>query len=131
MNPDILDVIKATTAGSLNGTLSFPEVVRRLLEVGVERYHVDLSRLEKTTYLRTGESVAEAEPMHNEPIADAFVADDVAAAVRASQTQGQPYREFLVRARRAGCVGYVAFLDGRCVVYGGRRGEQHVERWPG
>jgi hypothetical protein len=35
------------------------------------------------------------------------------------------------RAVRAGCVGYIAWLAGKQVAYFGRRGETHVERFPG
>ncbi len=52
------------------------------------------------------------------------------AAIRGSQSGQVKYPEFLARSRRAGCVGYVVWLAGRHVTYFGRRGEQHVERFP-
>lgn len=42
----ITDVARATLAG----TIAFPEVVRRLIETGVEYYHVDYVALRKTFY---------------------------------------------------------------------------------
>lgn len=39
--------------------------------------------------------------------------------------------EFVKRATAEGVLRYWAFLAGRQVVYFGRKGEQHVERFPG
>ena len=41
------------------------------------------------------------------------------------------YPQFLRLSRAAGCVGYVTWITGRHVTYFGRRGETHVERFPG
>lgn len=40
------------------------------------------------------------------------------------------YPEFKQLSQRAGCVGYTVWIEGRHVVYHGRRGETHVERFP-
>ena len=49
----IAEVARATLAG----TITFPEVVRRLLATGVEYYHVDYVALRKTFYSAAGEVV--------------------------------------------------------------------------
>jgi uncharacterized protein YbcV (DUF1398 family) len=130
MEPHTIDVIEQSVLGSLSGALRFPQVVARLQEVGVARYHVDFLRSEATHYLRNGESHVASLPMPPEPIAEELSASDVAAAVQAAQTEGLPYPEFLMRVRRAGCIGYFAYLDGRRVVYSGGQGDEHVEHFP-
>lgn len=130
MDNTAIKVIKRSTEGSLQGTLSFAEVVGMLIQVGVSRYHVDYPRSEKTVYFRNGESFVESLLLPEPPIAEAFSTAEVAAAVRASQTEGQSFTDFVSRTRKAGCVGYVAYLDGRRVVYTGALGEEHVEYFP-
>lgn len=130
MDKHTLETIERSTTGSLDGSLSFPETVGILMEVGVSRYRVDFPRAEKTTYLRNGESRVDPLAMPDEPIAEAFCAEGVANAVRASQTERLPFPQFLVRARQAGCVGYVVYLDGRRVVYSGALGDEHIEHFP-
>ena len=53
---DAVAVLTECKELSLQGRITFPEVVRRLSEAGVERYHVDLTRDEATYYLTGGES---------------------------------------------------------------------------
>lgn len=130
MDPRIEEVIKHSTQSSLDGTLRFPDILQQLAQVDVTHYHVDFLRAEKTCYLGNGESHVEPLPMPAEAIASVFSASGVAAAVKASQQEALPYPEFLVRAYRAGCIGYVVYLHGRQVVYTGRTGETHVEHFP-
>jgi hypothetical protein len=44
--------------GTLDGSLSFPEVVGKLLAAGVEYYHMDYVGLSKRFYNANGEMVA-------------------------------------------------------------------------
>lgn len=130
MDRQTTETIEHCGRGSLEGTLRFPDILRALGQVGVTHYHADFLRAEKTCYLRNGESHVEALPMPEVGIAAEFSAPAVAAAVRASQQGEVTYPEFLTRAREAGCIGYVVYLDGRRVVYTGRAGDEHVERIP-
>lgn len=130
MDTRTIEVIKECKQRALDGTLRFPDILQQLAQVGVSHYHVDFLRAEETCYLGTGESHVERLPMPAEEIAGVFSAPGVAAAVKASQQEALPYPEFLVRAHRAGCIGYVVYLDGRRVVYTGRTGEAHVEHFP-
>jgi hypothetical protein len=41
------------------------------------------------------------------------------------------YPEFKALTQAAGCIGYTVWIAGRHVVYLGRRGESHVERFSG
>ncbi len=130
MEQHVIDVITRCTQGSHDGTMIFPEIVQVLVEVGVSRYHVDLIRQEATYYLQNDESYVLHSAMPEETIAQAFDAAEVAAAVKASQNEGQSYHRFLVRVMQAGCIGYVAYLDGHRVVYGGRLGDMQIEYFP-
>lgn len=130
MEQRVIEVIKQASAGSLDGSLSFPQVVEKLLAGGVSHYHADLLRFEKTFYLRDDGSHVEPLSHAPEAIGGEFRQEEVIAAIRASQLDRQPYSQFLCRIRKAGCVGYMAYLDGRKVVYFGRKGEEHVELFP-
>ncbi|BCM90320.1 hypothetical protein IAD21_02171 [Abditibacteriota bacterium] len=131
MEQHVINVIDECAHGSHAGTMNFPTVIQNLLEVGVAHYHVDFLRAESTYYVGGGQSHIVALPLPDETIAQNFRAQDVAAAVQASQQQGQPFPQFLVCAMRAGCIGYTAYLDGQRVVYGGRLGDLHHEYFPG
>jgi uncharacterized protein YbcV (DUF1398 family) len=105
-------------------------VVARLAAAGVERYHADLQRAEKTYYLPDGASyVASNAPIAAVPAA-AFSAAGVDAAVRAVQARAVDYKGFCERIVEAGCVGYLVSIAGRRAVYYGRSGETHVEPFP-
>lgn len=123
-------VIQECKDQSLQGKITFPEVVRRLHEAGIERYHVDLTRDEATYYLPCGESHAFATGGPRESIAEAFDAAAVERTVRAIQRGEIIFPEFLRRIMTAGCVGYFTQIAGRRVQYVGRTGDMHVEHFP-
>lgn len=131
MDAHVKAIVRECTVGSDEERIAFPEVVRKLMEADVERYHADLIRAEKTYYMPDGdwETVAAA-PAATRP-AKAFSAVDVDAAVRAIQAEAITYKEFCERIAAAGCVGYLVSLPGRRAVYYGRTGENHVEHFPG
>jgi len=125
-----IEVLKLSTAGSLSGKVSFPEVVRALIAEGVESYDADLVRLQKTFYTPAGETHVEKLDFPPRPIGEEFNAAEVLSAIRASQTQAQPYPEFLRRVMDAGTTRYIVFLKGQKAIYFGRKGEFHVEEFP-
>ncbi len=130
MQADVVKLMQECTEASDQERISFPEVVLKLMQAGVERYHADLSRAEKIYYLPSGESHrVPAAPMQATP-APAFAADRVAAAVRAIQQRKIQYREFCERIAQAGCVGYMVSMVGRRAVYYGRTGDSYVEPFP-
>jgi uncharacterized protein YbcV (DUF1398 family) len=130
MQADVVEVMRECTEASDHERISFPEVVMKLMQAGVERYHADLLRAEKIYYLPSGESHrVPAAPIQATP-APAFAADGVAAAVRAIQQQKIQYREFCERIARAGCVAYIVSLIGRRAVYYGRTGDSYIEPFP-
>jgi uncharacterized protein YbcV (DUF1398 family) len=120
----------ACTQGSDAGTMSFPEVLGRLQEAGVERYLADLVRGEKTYYRIDGASCVVAGKQVGNAPSPSFNPAGIEAAIRASQARSIDYGEFCRRAVAAGCVGYVVSLAGRRAVYFGRTGETYVEPFP-
>lgn len=115
---------------SQEGKLIFPEVVRRLLEAGVESYFCDLAAGAETFYLRDGKTHVEKMVLPLAPIAEEFSSSEVVAAIRGAQADTIRYPEFMKRSAAAGVIAYWAFLAGRKVVYFGRKGELHVEEFP-
>ncbi len=124
--------ITEAARATLDGSLPFPEVVRKLIETGVEYYHVDYVALRKHFYSAEGDVVST--PIPNEdlpPVAADFDAGELRAAILDSQLHGQHYRDFTRRAMAAGVQGYLTFLRGKRVTYWGRGGDQHTEWFPG
>ncbi|MEN2990379.1 DUF1398 family protein [Tistrella sp. BH-R2-4] len=120
----------ACTEGSDRGALSFPQVIGLLDAAGIERYHADLLRAEKTYYRPDGWStVVAAAPLAQAP-ASRFDAAGVAAAIGAVQRRAIDYGGFCARIAAAGCVGYHVTLVGCRAVYYGRDGACHVELFP-
>lgn len=117
---------------TLAGAAPFPEIVAKLVQAGVEFYHVDYLCMRKTLYGPDG--AAAVTPITYEDMPPVAAELDVAtlrAAILDSQRHGQKYREFSRRAMAAGVQGYFAFLRGQRVTYLGRSGDQHVEWFPG
>jgi uncharacterized protein YbcV (DUF1398 family) len=125
-------LITEAAAASLAGTSSFPQVVAQLMSAGVEYYHVDYVGRCAQYYDGTGGRVVTAIDVEGlPPVAPAFDASELRAAILDSQRNGQTFRDFSARAMRAGVQGYYAFLRGRRVTYLGRAGDQHTEWFPG
>ncbi|MGA7339223.1 MAG: DUF1398 family protein [Terracidiphilus sp.] len=127
MNTEAMHEVELATQ---EGKMTFPQVVGKLVEIGVESYLVDFAAGRKTCYLASGETYAEPMILKLDPVAAEFSADGIVAAIRAAQADAIRYPEFVKRATAAGVVGYWAFLAGRKVVYFGRKGESHTEEFP-
>jgi uncharacterized protein YbcV (DUF1398 family) len=124
-------VIHETLAKSQAGELIFPEVVRRLMEVGVESYCCDLANGAEIFYQSDGKTHMEKMVLPLMPIAEEFSASDLVAAIRGAQADTIRYPEFMKRSAAAGVIAYWAFLTGRKVIYFGRKGQLHIEEFPG
>ena len=125
-------IVTEAARATLEGSIPFPEVVRRLIETGVESYHVDYIALRKCFYSASGNVVTTPIPYEGlPPVAADFDATGLRAAILDSQRHGQHYRDFSRRAMEAGVQGYIAFLRGLRVSYWGRGGDQHTEWFPG
>ena len=130
MEQSVTQVIESCAAASLEGSRNFGESVGDLLRAGVESYHADFRSETTVWYLPDAAPVNTALPAPAQAIANGFDAGLLLTAIRGSQRGELKYRQFLVHARAAGCVGYIVWLSGRHVTYFGRRGEQHIERFP-
>jgi len=130
MPAETLAIIRQCADASATGTLRFPDLVQRLVAVGVERYLVDYIRGETTYYL--GDDSTQtllAAQIHDRPAND-FDPSALQAAIAGAQAGRLDYPAFSRAALAAGCVGYIAALSGRRVVYFGRNGDCHVEPFP-
>lgn len=126
------EIIRNASQATLEGTMSFPEVVGRLVSAGVEFYHVDYVSLCRTFHSGNGDAVVIPIPYEGlPPVAPDFDAAALRADILDSQRHGQTYRDFTRRAMSAGVQGYFAFLRGKRVTYLGRQGDQHTEWFPG
>jgi uncharacterized protein YbcV (DUF1398 family) len=129
MTPKILD---QCTTGAFDGSVPFPETIKRITEDGVEWYSANLVFGMKTYY---GADLSHCKtPWANwttPRVADQFRSEGVGAAIRASQAREINYREFLKRIAEAGVVYYTVHLTGRRAIYFGRHGEFHIEPFPG
>ena len=131
MDSQVKAVMVEATRASDEERATFPEVVKMLMGAGLERYHADLVRGERTYYLPNGESEVVAGHAVGVAPAAEFSAKGVDAAVRAIQAGQIQYRTFCMRIADAGCVGYMVSLAGQRAVYYGRTGDSHVEWFPG
>jgi uncharacterized protein YbcV (DUF1398 family) len=115
-----------------DGSLSFPEIVGKLIAAGFEGYAVDYRRNSQAFYLPDGDSVMlEMQPSAGS-VASAFNPVEIERLVRWAQanTADYSYVAFSERVKLAGCAGYLVSLPGRRVVYFGRTAETHVEHFP-
>jgi hypothetical protein len=119
------------TAGAFDGTVPFPETIRRITADGVEWYSANLI-FGITTYYGADLSHSQSPwPAWTQPqIADTFSAESVSAAIRASQARQIDYRTFLQRVADAGVVYYTVHLQGRKAIYFGRHGDSFTEPFP-
>lgn len=124
------DVIREVLVESQAGKLTFPEVVRRLLDAGVESYFCDLAVRQETFYMSDGETHSEKMTLPPAAIAEEFSPSEVVAAIRGAQADTIRYPEFVKRSVAAGVIAYWAFLTGKRVIYFGRKGEFHIEEFP-
>jgi uncharacterized protein YbcV (DUF1398 family) len=115
-----------------DGSLSFPEIVGKLIAAGFDGYAVDYRRNSQTYYLPDRDSVTlDMQPSANS-VAATFDVAEIGRLVRWAQTSPADYSyvAFSERAKAAGCAGYLVSFLGRRVVYFGRTAETHVEHFP-
>ena len=131
MDTAIRNTMIEASRASDEGNQSFGAIVKQLADVGIERYHQDFLRSERTYYMPDGESEVVRNDAVDATPAPRFSAAGVEEAVRAVQAGAIRYKEFCRQAVESGCVGYLVSLVGRRVVYYGRTGDMHVEYFPG
>ena len=124
-------LINETSQGSLDGTMTFPQVLMVLHQAGIERYTADLVRLRKTHY-SVDQKVHETmiDPALSSKIADIFDEEEIKKSIASIQQNQIDYRSFLERIMQAGCCHYEVYLKGSQAIYFGRDGSQHIEHFP-
>ena len=127
MNTQAMHAVMAETQA---GQLIFPEVVRRLMEVGVESYFCDAAAMQETLYFRDGQTHTAKMTLPHTRSRKSFPKTGIVAAVRGAQSDTIRYPEFMKQSAAAGVIAYWAFLTGRQVIYFGRKGEMHIEKFP-
>src|SRR6202020_2825008 len=100
------NLIHEVLTESQAGKLIFPEVVRRLAEVGVESYFCDLARGEETFYMTDGTTQVETMTLPLNAIAEEFSSTGIVAAIRGAQMDTIRYPEFVRRSTAAGVIAY-------------------------
>ena len=129
MNAEAIRVAEECTRLSDEEGTPFPQIVAALIGAGIEQYHADLLRAEKTYYMPDGASHVVAGAAVDGAFARDFSGEAVQAAVRAAQA-GLAYPLFCTRIAAAGCTGYFVSMTGRRAVYFGRTGENFTEHFP-
>lgn len=113
-------------------TMTFPQIVAALTEGGFEGYTVDFRRSVAIYYLLTGESVELPTHKADGEVREAFDAAALQSAIREAQqlVAGYTYKGFCIKAKAAGCAGYIVSFSGRRALYFGRTAETHLEVFP-
>ena len=130
MNPNIKEVIDKCARESHAGLLTFPDVLGRLVKVGVESYFADYRNQSTTYYLSGNGAFTIPMAMPSIEIPNSFNKDGVVSAIRGAQSDTVRYPEFLKLTMSAGCIGYIVWITGKYVSYFGRQGEVHIEHFP-
>ena len=130
---DVKSVVIDCTRASEENRMSFPEVVKTLMDAGVESYFCDFRRATKTYYLPNGEFFEVPAEKIDVPTGQEFDVPRIQAAIREAQANrpDYTYKGFCEKAVAAGCVGYIVSFPGRRAVYFGRTADTHVEMFPG
>lgn len=132
MDAERIAVAECCLAGAHDGSLSFPEIVGRLIAAGFDGYLVDYRCGRQTFYLPEGDGLVLDMPRAPASVAAGFDAAVIERLVRWAQASpaDYSYAAFSDRAMAAGCAGYLVSFPGRRVVYFGRTAETHVEHFP-
>jgi uncharacterized protein YbcV (DUF1398 family) len=132
MDAELITIAKDCVAGAHSGSLSFPQIVGKLIAAGFEGYTVDYRRKTQTFYRPDGESIVLDMPPSEGAVAAAFDADTIRNLVHWAQSNppDYSYKAFCEKAKAAGCAGYIVSFLGRRVLYLGRTAETHTELFP-
>jgi hypothetical protein len=116
MDAEPISVAEACLNAAHDGSLSFPEIVGKLVATGFECYAVDYRRNSQTFCLPEGDSVEFVMPHSGGPVAAQFASAGVEALVRWAQSNDSDYSyaHFCEKAKAAGCAGYLVSFLGRC-----------------
>jgi uncharacterized protein YbcV (DUF1398 family) len=132
MDAERISIARSCLHAAHDGSLSFPEIVGRLIDAGFEGYAVDYRGNTQTYYLPDGDTVTLDMPRCAGAVAASFDSAGLERLVRWAQANPADYSyvAFSQQAKAAGCAGYLVSLPGRRVVYFGRTADTHVEHFP-
>jgi uncharacterized protein YbcV (DUF1398 family) len=122
-----IEIAKECTILSDEGKISFPTVVQRLSEGGIELYYADLLSSNKTFYAGNSTYKIDCSSPVKEEVGEDFNKEGVIKAIRDIQKNQIKYQTFIERIMDSGVVCYMVFIKGRKAIYFGRKGEQHIE----
>jgi uncharacterized protein YbcV (DUF1398 family) len=109
---------------------TFPEIVKKLAQAGIELYYTDALTPSKTYYANNQAHTVSCHLKAKKEVADTFNPEKVVSAIRHIQSGQIQYQEFMKKIMEAGVVCYIVFIRGRKVIYFGKRGEEHIEEFP-
>lgn len=121
------EVAKECTILSDEETITFPEVIQKLAEAGIESYIADLLTPNKTYF---AENIAYTVPCLTKApreVSAIFDTAGVITAIRAIQSGKIKYQEFVEKIMEAGVIYYFVTINGQKAIYFGRGGEMHIE----
>jgi uncharacterized protein YbcV (DUF1398 family) len=132
MTDEMIATARACLDASERGTMTFPEIVGRLIAAGFESYAIDFRRARAAYYAADGDSVEIPTHKLETPVAATFDATILQTAIREAQqlVAGYTYPGFCRKIAAAGCAGYIVSFSGRRALYIGRTAEVHVEHFP-
>lgn len=132
MDAERIAIARTCLIAAHDGSLSFPDIIGKLISAGFEGYLVDYRRNSQTNYLPDGDSVTMDMHVSAGTVATTFDAAEVERLVRWAQANpaDYSYAAFCEKVKGAGCAGYLVSFLGRRVVYFGRTAETHVEHFP-
>lgn len=132
IDPNIIAVLEECSRRSAEESITFPEVVQKLIGAGVEFYQADLYQHRKIYYMPDGSAhMVQDDGLEPYPVAEDFSADAVRDAVKRIQRGEIKYREFLRQIMAAGTATYAVYIAGKRAVYTGRKGDLYTEWFPG
>jgi uncharacterized protein YbcV (DUF1398 family) len=132
MDAERISIASICLHAAHDGSLSFPEIIGKLITAGFEGYTVDYRRNSQTYDLPDGDSVTMDMHPSTGTVAAAFNALEVERLVRWAQASAPDYTylAFCEKVKAAGCARYIVSFLGCRVVYFGRTAETHVEHFP-
>jgi uncharacterized protein YbcV (DUF1398 family) len=131
MESRLKDVAQECLRGAEDKSMTFPQIVGKLMTEGFEGYAIDFRRASAVYYRPDGDSIELATHRHLVPVAT-FDSGAIQEAIREAQqlVQGYSYLSSCEKVMSAGCAGYMVSFSGRRAVYYGRTAETHVEHFP-
>jgi uncharacterized protein YbcV (DUF1398 family) len=103
MNKEHFETIEQSIQKNFAEGIPFPEQVKMLMGLGVDRYYTDLIALQNTYYTNCGSSYTAKLPYASPcSLGSTFSQTEVIDAIRASQRGSISYPEFLNRIAKAG-----------------------------